>query len=72
MFIDAYSYVYTCFYVSVFIDIDLAGMTIKCTAVLQLDASLRNLIFDPRHEKTCFCICKNKGADQLPLSSLHR
>ena len=22
-------------------------------------------IFEPRHEKTGFCLCKNKGADQL-------
>ena len=22
-------------------------------------------LFDPRHEKTCFCICENKCADQL-------
>ena len=22
-------------------------------------------ILDPRHEKTCFCICRNEGEDQL-------
>ena len=22
-------------------------------------------IYEPRHEKTCFSVCKNKGADQL-------
>ena len=23
------------------------------------------VLFEPRHEKTVFCICKNKDADQL-------
>ena len=23
------------------------------------------ILIEPRHEKTCFCICENKGADQL-------
>ena len=27
---------------------------------------MRNLLYEPRHEKTGFCICENKDADQLP------
>ena len=33
-------------------------------------SSLKNsfLLFEPLDEKTCFCICANKGADQLPCN----
>ena len=32
----------------------------------QTDGCLKSLFFyERRHEKTCFCICENKGADQL-------
>ena len=30
-----------------------------------LKARLVNFIYEPRHEKTGFCICENKDADQL-------
>ena len=27
--------------------------------------SIDRILHESRHEKTCFCICENKGADQL-------
>ena len=32
---------------------------------VKMQTSVCNLTFEPHHEKPWFCICENKGADQL-------
>ena len=36
-----------------------------CRFLLFTAPKLLNTIIEPRHEKTCFCICANKDADQM-------
>ena len=38
---------------------------VKCHFLITVCRSLDDLLYEPPHQKTGFCLCENKGADQL-------